>query len=583
MNQVSRPDSPAVADYTGALRRRWWIALVVTVICVIGAVGYIAVAPKSYASTATVYVSPTSADSSGASSGSAKSGATQVNLYTEAQVVTSGVVAAIAGKTLHSTLTETALVKQIAVTVPPNSQTMQIACTTSTSTGAADCANAFAAAYLQNRSATATASVNQQEAPLKTQIASLQKSIVKLQTAIATLPSNSSTKATDQESLSTDQGQLRSLNGKLAGLDAEGAQNNGGSIITKATPSSSPTSPKKSLILPVGLVVGLIIGLIAAFVWDRRDKRLHNGGDVERLLGLPVLLDLPAKTYGRRVSLASARSRTGRAFTELAHSLAASLGEGSHIVLVAGASPGPAASVVAANLAATLARTHSEAVLVCAALRDSVGPELFGLAPDGQGLAEVLAGQATVAEVARGPASAPGLWVIPPGADTSVAEYTLQHNTGRALTTQLRRGARFVIIEVSATEDGADTLALAEFADAALLTVEVQRTTRPQGVACIKRLRQMRAPLVGAAALPPIRPGTTVVAPQQDQARAGLRAGDRRAADEVPGRGGSAALGRGQMPSAPGAAAGTGQDRDLVRPGRSADRYEEPVDRNSGR
>src|SRR5205085_6287773 len=180
------------------------------------------------------------------------------------------------------------------------------------------------------------------------------------------------------------------------------------------------------LALPSGLVPGLLAGLIAAFIWDRRDKRLHTPQDVERLLDLPVLLSLPRGAFSRQVALASPRSRTGRAFTELAHTVAASLGEGSHVLLVAGASPGPGASVVAANLAATLARTHSEAVLVCAALRDSVAPELFGLA-DGRGLAEVLAGQATVGDVARGPASAPGLWVIPPGADTSLAEYNLQY------------------------------------------------------------------------------------------------------------------------------------------------------------
>ena len=44
---------------------------------------------------------------------------------------------------------------------------------------------------------------------------------------------------------------------------------------------------------------------------------------------------------------------------------------------------------------------------MCAALRDSVAPELFGMAP-GRGLAEVLAGQATVGEVASGPAARRG-------------------------------------------------------------------------------------------------------------------------------------------------------------------------------
>lgn len=573
MDHVSRPDSPAVADYTGALRRRWWIALAVTVLCLVGAVGYIATAPKTYASTATVAVTPTSADLASQNTSSSKTGV--VNTATEAQVVTSGTVAAIAGKALHSTLTETALVKEVTVAVPANSQTLQITCTTSSSTGSAECANEFASAYLSNRTANAKAAIEQQITPLKGQISSLNTTVGKLSTTVSGLPENSSQRDAAQAELNSDNHQLTTLNEKLGGLYGQATQTNGGNVITKAIAANKPTSPKKSLILPAGVVIGLIIGLLAALLWDRRDKRLHSAGDVERLTGLPVLLSLPAKASGRRISLAPAQSQTGRAFTELAHNLAASLGEGSHVVLVAGATPGPAVSVAAANLAATLARTHSEAVLVCAALRDSVGPEMFGLAPDGLGLAEVLAGQATVSEVARGPASAPGLWVIPPGADTSLAEYSLQHDTARALTTQLRRGARFVVIEAQTTADGADTLALAEFADAAVLTVEVQRTTSTQVEASLRRLRQMRTALLGAVVLPAVRSGVTVLPPQQDQGRPG------RAAGEVPGRGSGAALGRGQM-SPPGAATGTSQDGDLVRPGRSADRYEEPLDRNSG-
>jgi len=238
-------------------------------------------------------------------------------------------------------------------------------------------------------------------------------------------------------------------------------------------------------------------------VWDRRDKRLHSAADVERLLGVPVLVNLSKKAFGRQVSLASPRSPTGRAFTELAYTVAASLGEGSHVVLVAGATPGPGASVVAANLAAALARTHSEAVLVCADTRDSVAPKLFGLAGS-RGLAEVVAGVATVGEVVRGPAGLPGLWVIPPGLDTSLTDYQLQYDTARALTSQLRRDARFVVIEAQAGDDAADNLALAECSDAAVLTIEIEHATQEEAADCIKRLERIRVALLGAAALPPI-------------------------------------------------------------------------------
>jgi len=494
--------------------------------------------------------------------------------------VTSGVVATMAGKILHSTLSPDVLAQAVSVTVPANSLDMRIMCVTSSSAGSAACANAFATAYLQHRSAAAKAVIDQQITPLKSQVDSLQQTVATLNTAISGLPKNSSQQAAAQTQLGSDKHQLSLLTARLSVLNGQYLQTNGGTIITVAQPPGTPTSPEKSLVVPSGFAVGLVIALILAFGWDRRDKRIHTARDVERFFGLPVLLSLPVKSAGRQVSLALPRSRIGRAFTELAHNVAASLGEGSHVVLVAGASPGPAVSVVAANLAAALARTHSEAVLVCAALRDSVAPELFGMA-DSRGLAEVLAGRATVGEVAWRPASAPGLWVISPGADASLAEFSLQHDTAKALTVQLRRDARFVVIEVQSGADGADTLALSEFADVAVLAVEAQRTTRTEGEACIRRLRQMRTELLGAAVLPPVRPGVTIRPPQPDQARPGPRSGDRRAVAAEAGRDGGA-QGLGKMSPLPGAVTGSKQDRNLVRPGRAAEGYGEPADRISG-
>ena len=548
MSSVSRPDSSAAVDYTGVLRRRWPIVLVVTLIGLLGAVGYILVAPKAYSSSASVYVSPTGADNVNPSSGGKNTGT--VDLFTEDQIVTSGVVATLAGKSLHSSLTPYALASAISASVPANSQDMVITCKASTNTGAAACANAFAAAYLKNRSDSAKTAIDQQIAPLKSQISSLQKTAAALNITVSGLPKNSAGRVTAQTQLGSDRGQLTSLNAKVAGLYGAASQTNGGTIITRASPPGSPSSPEKSLVVPSGLAVGLIAGLLVAFAWDRRDKRIHTARDVERFFGLPVLLSLPKEAVGGQLSLAAPRSRTGWAFTELAHAVAGPLGGGNHVVLVAGATPGPAASVIAANLAAALARTHSSAVLVCAALQDSVAPALFGLAP-GRGLAEVLAGQAAVGEVAQGPASAPGLWVIPPGADTSLAEYSLQYDTAQALTAQLRLDARFVVIEMQAQEGAADTLALAEFADAVLLTVEAQRTSRDDADAAIWRLRQMRAQLIGAAVLPPLGRGVTVRPPRIVQRRPDARP----FVEAEPGPDGSAS-GRGQISSLSGPAGG---------------------------
>ena len=529
MSSSQQPAPWETVDYTGVLRRRWPIAVAGALIGAVAALAYTTVAPKTYIATAAVYPRTTGANVGNGLQGNRTNNAL-VNLDTEAQLITSGTVAGLAGNIMHSPLTDAKLASEITVTVPPNSQVLNITCAASTAAGAATCANAFAAAYLQNRHTNAAVALNVRIQQLQGKVTALRKSMAKLQTAIGALSKTSTTRLSDQASVRSDSAQLRSLNAKISALTVLAANVQGGQVITAATAAKKPDRPDKSLVVPSGLVAGLLIGLIVPFLWERRTQRLHNADDVEQELGLPVLLALSRKAFGRQLSLASSRSRTGRAFTELAHTMAASLGEGSHIVLVAGTTPGPGASVVAANLAAALARTHSEAVLVCADMRDSVAPEVFGLS-DSRGLAEVVAGLSTVGEVVRGPAGLPGLWVIPPGSDTSLAEYHLQYDTARALTSQLRRDARFVVIEAQAGDEGADTFALAEFADGALLTVEMERTRRDEAGVCIKRLHRMRVPVLGAAVLPSIsdrytiRPAQPPQRPGQSQGRDNTLAG----------------------------------------------------------
>ena len=266
MNAVQQPDSFEAADYTGVLRRRWWIVLLCTIIGLVAAFGYVTVAPKAYTATASVNVVPTASDQSNVVAGSRTAGAT-VNLDTEAQVVSSTTVSAIAGKMMHSPLTAWALAQQVNVTVPPNSSILDISCKASTPEGAAACANAFAKAYLQNRSQSAANYINQQLVLLQKKITGLNQAKTALITKLKSLPANSPTKAADQALLKTDQSQIAKLTQKYAATSALAAQTNGGSIISPATPPGKPSSPKKLLILPSGLIAGLLIGLVTPSSW----------------------------------------------------------------------------------------------------------------------------------------------------------------------------------------------------------------------------------------------------------------------------------------------------------------------------
>jgi uncharacterized protein involved in exopolysaccharide biosynthesis len=491
------PDSFEFADYAGVLRRRWWVILVAVCAGLLAAGAYLVATPKAYTATAAVNVTATAdaAGQGGAVVGSRTNGA--INLDTEAQIVRSGQVASIAARALHSPLTAGALARHVSDTVPANSSVLQIACQAASPGQAAACANAFAAAYLQNRNAVAAAGAKAQLSKLSGQLGALQKQIAELTFRISVLPANSTRRASDQAQLQTASSQLRALAGQSAALTAQGAAQSGGSVISKATPPGNPSSPKKLLVLPSGLLAGLIIGLIAAFTWDRRDPRLKDAREAQRF-GVPALVELSARDLAGD-PLVPHRSTAGLKFTELARYASGSLGIG-HQLLVVGTAAGSGASVVSANLAAALARVGSTVILVCPA--ESSTPKRFGLAGAGQpsahSAANLASGAVSVTEAAAQPRETPGLRVIVLRADLS----DLPHDQAQLLATVLHDNADYIVCEVPQLSVGAGSLAIAEFSDAAVVALEVSRSRRQDVEDCIRRLGRLDIQVLGTAVVP---------------------------------------------------------------------------------
>ena len=142
-------------------------------------------------------------------------------------------------------------------------------------------------------------------------MSTLNASIAAESTKIATLPSNSPQRAADTAQLDSDKSKLSKLTQEYATTNGELANTNGGSVNNVATPPGKPSSPKKLLIIPSGWCSGMIIGLIVAFLVDRLDKRIHNAAHAERVLDLPVLLNLPTGAFGREFSTPPRGRRPG--------------------------------------------------------------------------------------------------------------------------------------------------------------------------------------------------------------------------------------------------------------------------------
>jgi polysaccharide biosynthesis transport protein len=497
MSHAPEGDDLQLADYAGVLRRCWWLIVVFAVVGILGSAGYYAKAHKVYVATASVYVTATSATANQVADGRT-SGA--VNLDTEAQVVQSATVAQAAAKLMHSPAPLQKLIGRVSVTVPANSQVLLISCEAGSADGSATCAQSFAQAYLTYTATSTTSAANSQISSLQSKISALEAASAKLSVEVGSLPSNSSQRATAQQQLTSDQSQLDSLNSQVAELTAELANPSGGSIISSATPPSSPSSPRKLLVFPSGLVAGLLIGLIAAFIWDRRDRRIRGPRDLAKI-NLPVVMSWPVKHSPIELAIAAPRSPLGRDFAGLARVLTGSLGSGSHVLLVTSAGPGHGASLVAANLAASLSRSQPDVTLVCADLENSVIPAMVGL-PAGRGLTDLLATDSSAYDVGNRVAVAPQLRVIGPGSAPLADAEELRQDAVDQLLADLRTGARWIVIESPAIVANVDAYTLAQAADATILVVEVPTATSDQVLTSIDHLDRMGANVLGAAVLP---------------------------------------------------------------------------------
>ncbi len=179
-----------------------------------------------------------------------------------------------------------------------------------------------------------------------------------------------------------------------------------------------------------------MIGLALAFLWDWRRPRINAVRDIRRRINVPTVISLVDVKNSAQMVFSPPRSRTGQAYSELAQSVGTALGDGHHVLLVAGTSPG-AGNSAAANLASALARIRGETMLICADPNATPIPRLLGKA-DGRGFAEVLAGTAAVTDVTRRTADVPQLRVLTPGLDAASAVYDMQYDKVQRLMRDLQ-------------------------------------------------------------------------------------------------------------------------------------------------
>jgi len=269
-------------------------------------------------------------------------------------------------------------------------------------------------------------------------------------------------------------------------------------IITSAILPAAPSSPRPMLFYGFSGVLGVGLGVAIAFIRECLQSGVRTGADVEGTFGYPVVGLIPVATAVSRhrrveyLGLAQSIVEAPRSlFSEPVHAIRIGLkvshgGQEPKVILITSSIPGEGKSAAAALLAASSAGAGQRTILVDCDLRHRSISDAF--AKNLPGLAEILTGVATVAEVAV-KNSATGTYVIPAGSPVRNPADLLASLRMRDFIAQLRDDYDYVVLDASPLLPVVDALGLASMADRILMIVEWGRTPRAVVAEGLKLLR----------------------------------------------------------------------------------------------
>ncbi|WP_161628074.1 Wzz/FepE/Etk N-terminal domain-containing protein [Microbispora catharanthi] len=346
------PHSRDLSEYGSVLRRRRLVAAVCLLAGVGGGAAALAMTPERYTAVAQVQVLATGAQEQFNVPSSRQR--ETLNLDTESQIARSAVVSTLAAAILRYPDPEE-LREHVIVDVPPNSAILSISYSASDPRAAAAGAQAYAEAYLRNRARAAEDAIGGQ---LKLIAARLREVEDDLDKAVTTQAANAQATQATQPTQATQTTTTRTATGQTAAGPGPARRQavlarqvsdltlrydalktvavTPGTVISPARPPARPAHPSPPLFLGSGLFLGVLAGAGAAFGRDRLDTRIRTCADVERLCGLPLLAELPARP-------------DAAVLDEMAAAVATSLGGGPHRLLLEGVGAGSPEAVGAGS------------------------------------------------------------------------------------------------------------------------------------------------------------------------------------------------------------------------------------------
>lgn len=290
---------------------------------------------------------------------------------------------------------------------------------------------------------------------------------------------------------------------KEVGVSA-GITTNNISVVDRAQTPRYAYKPSLRKNMMIALMLGLFGGVLLAFLFESLDDSIKSSESLEKIVDKPVLGAIPLVSVQElgdleNHSLFAYRSPTS-AFAEAYRSMRTALmfstaGGAPKIMHFTSANAGEGKTTTAISTAINFTLTGGKVLLIDADLRNPSLHKTFS-SPNNMGLANYLAGDIEPAKIAR-KTSIENLFVIPSG---PVPPNPAELLSGAKMMDLVSLGARrfdYVIIDSPPVLGLADSLILADIAQATLLVVSANTTRKGALEACLKRLQHARANILG--------------------------------------------------------------------------------------
>jgi capsular exopolysaccharide synthesis family protein len=298
---------------------------------------------------------------------------------------------------------------------------------------------------------------------------------------------------------------------------AAGLQENNIAVIDPALAAGRPVLPQPGRTLTMALAVGLGLGIGLALLLEFIDNTVRFIEDVEQLVGRPVLGLIPMVKLGdkrlggslgrkqeeRAVSHYSEqhpKSAVSEAFRSLRTSLMFSTPQGlPKTILVTSPGPGEGKTTTAINLATVMAQNGAKVLIIDADLRKPRLHRDFKV-PHAPGLTNRIAGvnggeESTSSAII--PTTVDGLFIMPSGNQAPNPAELLSSERMSKIIAMASRAFDCVVIDTAPILGLADSLVLSRAVDGVIMVMAAGKTTKTSVKACVRRLNQVQAPLLG--------------------------------------------------------------------------------------